>query len=286
MNRTHPLHRGVAFSQRPARHFAADTIEWEELPSLARALRRVTVEKGVDGRGCTLIAFGGAGPMHAVALARAFDIARVVVPRFSSAFSALGCVGAEMSYTCQRTVRMSGEDWDPHRLDSVRADLRTVSAERFSDEAREACEVSEVAAIRYGGQSYAVEVGEPALDDPARLGAQFRAVHEVLYGFATDEPWELVTLRVTTRAPRRAPLELAFAAEGEPAGGQRSSACLFEGGVRRDTPRHARGALAAGSRLEGPAIVEDAWSTVVLPPGATLSVDERGNLHIDVGSAS
>ena len=75
--------------------------------AMLRALRRVTVERGVDGRRCTLLAFGGAGPMHAVALARAFSIAHVVVPAHSSIFSALGCVAAEMSYAQQRTLRMA-----------------------------------------------------------------------------------------------------------------------------------------------------------------------------------
>ncbi|MGZ5903644.1 MAG: hydantoinase/oxoprolinase family protein, partial [Reyranella sp.] len=70
-----------------------------------RALARVTVERGVDGRQCTLLAFGGAGPMHAARLAREFGIAEIVVPRFSSGFSALGCIVADMSYTQQQSVR-------------------------------------------------------------------------------------------------------------------------------------------------------------------------------------
>jgi len=253
--------------------------------AMARALRRVTVEQGLDGRRCTLIAFGGAGPMHAVELARAFDVARVVVPRFSSAFSAMGCVGAEMSYTRQRTVRMAVDDWRQDRMDSIREALVRAARERFDEALREACSVAEVAAIRYGGQSYAVEVFAPALADPARLGAQFRARHEMLYGFATDEPWELVTLRTTATAPPRTPINLAWAVDGDRAGAGRSTPCLFGDGPRLDTPRYARSTLAVERRIEGPAVVEDAWSTVVVPPGATLSVDVHGHLHIDVGHA-
>ena len=75
--------------------------------TMARALRRVTVERGIDGRRCTLLAFGGAGPMHAVGLAREFGICEVVVPPVSSAFSAYGCLLADMAYTRQRTVRLA-----------------------------------------------------------------------------------------------------------------------------------------------------------------------------------
>ncbi len=74
--------------------------------TMVRALARVTVERGVDGRQCTLLAFGGAGPMHAARLAREFGIGEIVVPRFSSGFSALGCIVADMSYTQQQSVRM------------------------------------------------------------------------------------------------------------------------------------------------------------------------------------
>ena len=79
--------------------------------NMARALRRVAVERGIDARACTLIAFGGAGPMHAVALAREFGIAHVVVPKFSSVFSALGCLMAELSYAEQHAIQMPSTAW-------------------------------------------------------------------------------------------------------------------------------------------------------------------------------
>jgi N-methylhydantoinase A len=257
--------------------------------AMARALRRVTVEKGVDGRECTLLAFGGAGPMHAVELARSFDIERVVVPRFSSAFSALGCVSAEMSYTQQRTVRMAMSDWQQERLNSIRAELRDALRVHFSDADRDACTLSEFAAIRYSGQSYAVEVSEPALDDTRALDEQFRAGHDLLYGFSTGEAWELVSLRVTLTAPRRARPDLRDRQAGQrraadPVAGS-VAACWFDARGACETPRFERGGLPTASRVHGPAIIEDAWSTVVLPPGARCDVDDFGHLHIDVGTA-
>ena len=254
--------------------------------AMARALRRVTVEKGIDGRECTLVAFGGAGPMHAVELARSFDIGLVVVPRFSSAFSALGCVSAEMSYTQQRTVRMANTDWRQERLNAIRCELREQLGVHFADADRASCTQSEFAAIRYSGQSYAVELTEPALDDPEKLGEQFRARHDTLYGFASDEAWELVTLRVSVTAPRRARPDLTgghHTGDGNVA--VPTTACWFDADGPRQTPRYARDALHQGHSVHGPAVVEDAWSTVVLPPGAVLDVDGFGHLHIDVGEA-
>src|SRR5829696_5381161 len=87
--------------------------------TMVRALARVTVERGVDGRQCTLLAFGGAGPMHAAQLAREFGISEIVVPRFSSGFSALGCIVADMIYTQQHAVRMLSTEWDADRFSAL-----------------------------------------------------------------------------------------------------------------------------------------------------------------------
>jgi len=254
--------------------------------NMTRALGRITVERGIDGRGCTLIAFGGAGPMHAVAVARAFGIERVVVPAFSSVFSALGCVSAEKSYAQQQTLRVASGNWQPDLVAAARETLRARLAQPLLAAGHGENELTTrtVAGVRYSGQSYAVEIPDPALDDPAALGDAFRDLHARLYGFATDEPWELVSLRLTVSVPRDA----GAVAGGNTARGQangRRSGCQFgpEGPV--ETPRIERGALAPGRSVDGPAIVEDEWSTVVLPPGAALCADERGHLHIDVGSA-
>ena len=172
--------------------------------AMLRALRRVTVERGIDGRRCTLLAFGGAGPMHAVDLARAFSIAGVIVPAHSSVFSALGCAGAEMSYAQQRTLRMAADAWDEGRLNHARQDLKSRLAAplRAAGCGESEIAVEEVAAIRYSGQSYAIEIADAALDDPARLGRDFLDRHRALYGFATGEPWELVSIRLRVSARR------------------------------------------------------------------------------------
>lgn len=256
--------------------------------AMVRALRRVTVERGIDGRRCTLVAFGGAGPMHAVDVARAFSIEKVIVPAHSSVFSALGCVDAEMSYSRQRTLRMPVADWDRDRLDRARRDLAARLVAPLAAAGHEAGEIAveEVAAIRYRGQSYAVEITDPPFEDAARMGERFFDRHRRLYGFATEEPWEMVSIRTRAFVPRsrgrRPPVPARRAAPAR----VRSLPCTFIAGEKHATPRRDRAALVAERRLEGPVIVEDAWSTTVVPPGATVTPDRDGHLHVDTGIAA
>ncbi len=256
--------------------------------NMTRALRRVTVERGVDARECALIAFGGAGPMHAVSLAREFGISRIIVPRFSSMFSALGCLTAELSYAQQQTVRMASGSWDEGRLDALRADLlaRLSAPLLAAGHAEDGIAVEDVAAIRYAGQSYAVEVRDPAFDRLDRLDRQFRERHEAQYGFATDEPWELAALRMRLSAPRTNHLPGIGGDSAKSAVPAADSMCWFEDFGEVATPRLDRDSLCEGQRVGGPAVIEDAWSTIVLPPGSELVVDAAGNLHIGVGAGT
>lgn len=258
--------------------------------TMVRALRRITVERGVDGRRCVLLAFGGAGPMHAAAVARAFGIGRVVVPTASSIFSALGCAAAEMSYSQQRTLRMPFDGWDPGRIDSARAELRArlaaplAAAGHSADEVR----IEEVASIRYSGQSYAVEIFDPNFADPDSLGRRFRERHERLYGFSTDESWELVALRMRAYVPQRTN-DVFGIASAAPAPGKSEptvGSCVFDRSGPVTTARYERSRLAPGQTIRGPAVVADAFSTVVVPPEATLTPDARGHLFLDVGAAA
>lgn len=227
--------------------------------------------------------------MHAVELARAFSISTVIVPAHSSVFSALGCVSAQMSYAQQRTLRMAMDEWDAPRLDDARRALKSRLAAPL---AAAGCgdgemEVEEVAAIRYRGQSYAIEIVDAPLDDPIRLNREFLDRHRALYGFATEEPWELVSIRLRVSAPRtngvRGPTTPGPV--GQPIPGP-APPCTFDVRGPTATPRLARSGLTAGRTLAGPLVVEDAWSTVVVPPDATLAADEAGHLHIDTGAST
>lgn len=251
--------------------------------NMTRALRRVTIEHGVDARACTLVAFGGAGPMHAVALAREFGISKIIVPRFSSAFSAFGCLTAEMRYGEQRPLHMSSAAWDADRLRQTIAQMRQRLTEPLikSGNSVDTLRSEATGLLRYAGQSDTVEV---PLIEPYELrvvDAGFKAAHEKLFGFATDEDWEVDTLRVSVGAPPKqnaATLAIAGApGDGKPTGVRQ---CRFEKGVLLDTPCYDRDRLPPDWKVEGPAIIEDAWSTIIVDPGATARLDAFAHLHI------
>lgn len=252
--------------------------------TMARCLRKATVERGVDIRDFDMVAFGGAGPMHAAEVARLCGIRRIIVPMFSSGFSALGCVDATMNFSRQFTVNMPSNGWDGARL----AVLLASEAEELArplvraGHREDSLIVTCTAGVRYSGQSSELSIVGAAFDDVEELGRQFRAAHEQLYGYATTEPWELVTVRTEVSAPNR-PVTAAPAPDGlavlEPMGRRHVT---FEDGTSAHTPVYYRGDLPADCALTGPVIVEDEWSTVVVPPRDSLWVDARGNLHIEV----
>jgi N-methylhydantoinase A len=259
--------------------------------TMVRALSRVTVERGVDGRQCSLLAFGGMGPMHAAGLAKEFGMSEIVVPRFSSGFSALGCIVADMSYTQQQTVRMLSAAWDAERFQSLHDGLLDTLIAPFRRQGHQAGTVTieRTALVRYVGQSYAVEVPFDLPLDIGTLGAAFRARHHAVYGYATDEHWEMQSLRLRAWIGRTAhltkPIETRQLTQHITQPKPNSlSRCWFDRSGPRDTPRFDRDTLAAGARIAGPAIIEDAWSTVVVPPGTEATVDRFGHLLLREGA--
>jgi N-methylhydantoinase A len=249
--------------------------------TMVRALARVTVERGVDGRQCTLLAFGGAGPMHAAQLAREFGIAEIVVPRFSSAFSALGCIVADMSYTQQQAVRMLSTHWDTGRYSRLHDEMLAalVAPLHHQGHAGDEIVVERTALVRYVGQSYAVEVPFADPLDLQALGRDFRRRHREIYGYATEEHWEMQSLRLRALVARRTTLG-PLAGSGALPEPTSVAPCWFEPKAAHATPRFDRDRLPSGARIAGPAVVEDAWSTIVVPPGYVLSTDSMGHLWI------
>ena len=246
--------------------------------TMARALRRVTVERGVDGRKCTLLAFGGAGPMHAVGLAEEFGMEEVIVPVVSSAFSAYGCLLAEMAYSRQLTVRQAGASFDYERFEAqrdaaVRESLQPFVA-RGIDEA--AISVEHVALMRYEGQSATVPVPFALPLNLDVLGEDFIVLHTEHYGYATSEAWLMEGLRIRVSLPTD--VQFGQSPAGREPSPARTASCWFSPDEVTDTPCYERNALSIGACLAGPLLVEDAWSTVVLPEGWSLRVDEYGNL--------
>jgi N-methylhydantoinase A len=244
--------------------------------NMLQAIRNITVDRGIDGRRCTLVAFGGAGPLHAAALAREFGIRQVVVPAYSSAYSALGCAVADLSYTQQCTVRMSSSVWSADRLARLRDNLLTGMMPHggATDVA-----IEDTALIRYVGQSYSVEVPYrfPAAVDT--LGHDFRTLHQQLYAFATDEDWQVEAIRVTASVAER-PFALRPTSHDHRStlAPRSTQPCWFGADGAVATPRYCRDEIAPGTRIAGPAILEDEWSTVTVPPEMALEAAVGGHL--------
>ncbi|MCP4620255.1 MAG: hydantoinase/oxoprolinase family protein [Bradyrhizobium sp.] len=246
---------------------------------MASMLQRVSVGQGVDIRRFTMVAFGGAGPMHAVNVARLAGIEKVIVPSGSGAFSALGCLVAAPSYTQQRAFSMTSRNWNADLAEAhcaaVERDVRAALASDRSDLVR-----SRVLSLRYTGQSHSVEIDDPTTLEPAEMEALLKEKHESLYGFSCGDGWELVGVRVTVTAPV---LSLPFSnVEGSSAKPINWRTCSFGQMYDVRTPVFNRQTLPVGEKIQGPALIVDDASTIVLPPGSNASRDRHGHVHIEV----
>ncbi|WKA26329.1 hydantoinase/oxoprolinase family protein [Bradyrhizobium roseum] len=246
--------------------------------TMARALRRVTVERGIDGRDCTLLAFGGGGPMHAAGLAELYGIGSIVVPNASSAFSALGCLTADFSFLQQQTFRVALDGID---LDRVLQRIETL-IEQASEPliangvARAAIDVELVALMRYAAQNDAIAVPFSLPLDATRLRQDFLVRHQELFGYATAESCVIESVRVQARRPSTTIVDRPTTTIRKLRAASRR--CSFDGVHDVATEIVDRASMAAA--VSGPAIIEDAWSTVVIPPGWQAKPDAIGHLFL------
>ncbi|RIK45727.1 MAG: hydantoinase [Chloroflexi bacterium] len=253
---------------------------------LAGAIRLVSIEKGHDPRDFALFAFGGAGPLHAVELARELGIPMVLVPRFPGITSALGCVLADLRHDYARTLNQPLANVDGAQIDAI---LAAQAAEGRALLAREggvdAVEELHEANLMYAGQSHVlrIPVSTPGFD-PAAVREQFAARYLERFGFSLPEMRPMLVNVRTAVIGRRAPLDLRlFAPAPASAVPQplRHRQVWFSG-VWHTTPIYRREALGVGTQLHGPAVIEQADTTIALDPGATARVDACGNLVIAV----
>jgi N-methylhydantoinase A len=213
----------------------------------------MTVERGVDPRGFALLAFGGAGPLHATAIASELGIRRVLCPRASGVLSALGLAAAERRVDVQRTVL--GQE----------ADVGALAAEARDRLCDDDAEIEEHYDCRYRGQSFELTVGRPE---------DFPAAHEERYGFRQEDgEVEVVTVRVTARTPGPQ-LELSAEGTAEPERSQRRTML----GERTEV---LRGELAPGTRIEGPAVCALPEATLAVPEGWRGEIDDQGTVLLD-----
>ena len=236
---------------------------------MVRALRVVTVERGVDPRGFALMPFGGAGPMHAAALAEELSMERILCPRASGVLSALGLIASERRRDTARTVLLSGDDLTAERIASEVEELRESIGAGLEEAEPEA-----TYELRYQGQAFELGVPGPPRPDPADLAERFAAEHERRYGYRDpDAEVELVNVRLALVVTAPAPEPVAAPAgrlerSGRPA---RFGSAWIEAEVLRGEPE-------AGTAAAGPCVFELPEATLVLPPGWRAEVDGRGTI--------
>ncbi|MFD4373885.1 hydantoinase/oxoprolinase family protein [Streptomyces sp. NPDC058486] len=262
---------------------------------MAQAIRTLTVEHGLEPREFTLLAFGGAGPMHAVEIARELGVSEVVVPRFPGAFSAWGMLGTEVRRDLTRQFFTPGDTLVGDAMASALAALGEEGLAVLGEQGvpAELRRVEHAVDMRYEGQDYTLTVPLDDAAEPAaegfldRVSARFAGLHERRYGHATPgAPVEFVTLRTTALggSPDLAPA--GYAPEpGENPWAGRVKPVVFDG-VSHETPVLRREHLPAGEEFSGPAIVVEATSTTVVPPDAHVTVDTNGFLVIKLGGTA
>jgi N-methylhydantoinase A len=236
---------------------------------MIRALRVVTVERGVDPRRYALLPFGGAGPMHAASLADELEITRLVCPRASGVLSALGLIAAGHRRDTARTVLLSAEEITRER---VRDEVSSLSEPLLAG--MEDARLEVVYELRYRGQAFELPIPGEAEPDTDRLAEDFARKHEARYGYRDPGGrLELVTIRVAAVEPGPEPRPRA------PADGtiEESEREARFGGEWLPT-RVLRGEPRSGFTAEGPCVFELPEATLVLPPGWEASVDEAGTI--------
>lgn len=254
--------------------------------NMAAAIRERTVERGLDVRRYTLIAFGGAGPLHACALARMLGLERVLVPPHPGLCSALGAATAELRSDRISTGYFRSDSLDTDGLAALVARLRAEASDELQCEGLEGkARLTTRLGLRYVGQNYEHEV--EVLDgdlDRARLEAafaEFEKLHDSFYGYnLRGQAIELVEVAVTARVPSSVPSSGADGLDAAPTASQRRPLALAFGVV--DACVVPRSSLAVGDSLSGPAVLEDYDSTVLLEPGDWATVQPDRTLSIDV----
>jgi N-methylhydantoinase A len=251
--------------------------------SLAREIRRVTVERGHSPGEFVLVAFGGAGPLQAPAIAADMDMDATVVPRNPGVFSARGLLLADVRIDESRAYRAERLDAAP--LARQFDDLEAALLDRFADQAVDAGEVtvSRQVDLRYEGQSYEITVPIDAPVDEASLDAaveRFHEEHARRYGHARRrEPVAAVTLRTSGEVPTPPLADRTTAAETDPWKGTRE---VYFDGEPHETDVYDRTALSPGRTVEGPAVLEEPGSTSLVPVGTTATVTDHGNVRVEL----
>jgi N-methylhydantoinase A len=279
------LGRTLGLDATAAAHGVATIVD----SAMSLAVRAVSVKRGIDPRETTLIAFGGAGPLHAAAIAREISIPQVVIPKLPSAFSALGMLMAEWRQDFVRTLVGELGKVGADLAATAFAELRLAGEAALARDRLDGGQFNFAADLRYRGQEHTIPIavsGAPDLTSATGdTRARFHAQHDRRYGHAApDQSIEVVNLRLVVTVPRMQDtignwLSEPWRPEGTAA--EQSRPVVFDDPRRPVTTRILwRPHLPAGSEIVGPALIEEANSTTLIGPGDRARVDATGNIIV------
>lgn len=251
--------------------------------NMERALRSISVERGHDPREFALLPFGGAGGLHAVDLARALRIPRIIAPTSAGALSATGVVTADVVKDLSFTVMLEVGPGIEQKLESSFRELKRIAISALRREGfSESSQLHERSlAARYKGQSFELNIESPK-GDPRNVAASFHRAHRARYGYAQEtEIVEIVSTRLRSvgivekfKEPRLSASRNKSVAKPYAAG------CAFLNGKKYRVGIYRRNDLLAGAKLSVPCIVTEYSATTLIPHGAQASIDGYGNLII------
>jgi len=253
------------------------------------AVRVISVEQGEDPRDFALVAFGGAGPLHAAEVARSMGMRKVLVPPRPGLLSAIGLIHADVRGDFSLTRLLRAEAPHLKALNAALSTLEKRGSAWVKAEGERTARFQWFADLRYFGQNFELilELKRGALEEKAlaRLVESFHHRHKDHYGYdMRGQPVEIVNLRLVVTAARRAPPhERAKARRGDLGQAllEKRNAWFAETGFTA-TPVYDRDRLPAGCRIAGPAIIEQMDTTTVVPPTATLRNDAHGYMHMEL----
>lgn len=242
---------------------------------MARALRVISVQRGIDPTGFVLTSFGGAGGLHVCALAESLRLRRALVPVHAGVLSALGMLVAPPARQLSHSLPGRLTERRPQEIEAEFRRLQALGEAALSEEGLDPrrCSSDFSLDLRYLGQSYTLNVSWQGLAESAEA---FHALHEARYGHRLEVDVELVNVRVAVRGPVP-PLRLPAAPE-RPAGAPQYTELY---GIGAPVPVFARAHLAAGAVFDGPALVTETVATTYVAPGWRCRVDAIGNLCLD-----
>jgi len=266
---------------------AASAIVQVANANMANGVRLMSIRRGHDPREFALVAFGGAGPLHAPAIAADLLIPRVIVPPSPGVLSAFGCLLVDIRHDLSRMVLKRADDWTAAEAEAAFGELEDEARERLRAEgiAEEDIVLSRFMDMRYWGQWRSLSVpvtGElTSLDE---LLGDFHEQHEQHYNYRRDEtPVELYRMSLVA-VGRTDKAQLGMVGADPAAGAPRTSREVWwdETLGWETTPVWDRAAIAPGMTITGPVVVEQLDTTALIPPGAVATADAAGNLIIDL----